>query len=61
MCVPVFPVLSLLTASAGLHSLHLLAAELKMVWESQVPHEKAKPQVSVVGCPDGVASAEAPD
>lgn len=28
---------------------------------SQVAHGKAKPQVSLVGCPDGVASAEAPD
>lgn len=59
--MPVFPVFSFLTASAGLHSLHLLAAELMVAWVSRVPHGKVEPQVYLMGCPDGVASAEAPD
>lgn len=38
-----------------------LGSRIDGVVEVAVPHGKAKPQVSLVGCPDGVASAEAPD
>lgn len=63
VCVPVFPVYSpsfpFLQPQQG-YTVCTSWQQNWWWWGPQVPHGKAKPQ-SLVGCPDGVASAEAPD
>lgn len=63
VCVPVFPVYFLSFPFLQPQQGYTVCTSWQQNWwwwGSQVPHGKANPQ-SLVGCPDGVASAGAPD